>query len=71
MEEKRTGGGKEFIFSLLWAVIFMILGQYIILFCLLQNNRYDNNDTFILYIGFFVLTRYAAIFTALKTILCA
>ena len=30
MEEKRTGGGKEFIFSLLWAVIFMILGQYII-----------------------------------------
>ena len=30
MEEKRTGGGKEFIFSLLWTVIFMILGQYII-----------------------------------------
>ena len=51
MEEKRTGGGKEFIFSLLWAVIFMILGQYII-FILPSYNRYDNNDTFILYIGF-------------------
>ena len=30
-------------------------------FAKLQNNRYDNNDTCIL--GFFVLTRYAAIFT--------
>ncbi len=65
MEEKRTGGGKEFIFSLLWAVIFMILGQYII-FILpsYKNNRYDNNNPF--YFVYWVslsLTRYAAIFT--------
>ena len=51
MEEKRTGGGKEFIFSLLWAVIFMILGQYII-FVLPSYKIIGNNDTFILYIGF-------------------
>ena len=64
MEEKETGGGKEFIFSLLWAVIFMDFRTiYNFYFAKLQNNRYDNNDTFVCILGFFVLTRYAAIFT--------
>lgn len=64
MEEKRTGGGKEFIFSLLWAVIFMILGQYII-FILPSYKIIGTIITILLFciLGFFVLTRYAAIFT--------
>ena len=64
MEEKRTGGGKEFIFSLLWAVIFMILGQYIIFyFAKLQNIGTIITILLFCILGFFVLTRYAAIFT--------
>ena len=39
MEEKRTGGGKEFIFSLLWAVIFNDFRTIYNFILLLQNNR--------------------------------
>ena len=61
MEEKRTGGGKEFIFSLLWAVIFMILGQYIIF--ILPSYKIIGTIITILLFCILGLTRYAAIFT--------
>lgn len=64
MEETRTGGTKEFVFSVLWAAVMLFIGNSItalfasykiigvictiILFCIL---------------GFFVLTRYSAIYT--------
>lgn len=64
MEEKRTGGGKEFVFSVIWTILLLFIGKIvtaslptmkvlgviltILMFCVL---------------GFFALTRYAAIYT--------
>lgn len=56
MEEKRTGGGKEFIFSAFMGChIYDFRTIYNFYFAKLQNNRYDNNNPFILYIGFLCL----------------
>ena len=64
MEEKHTAGGKEFFIAIVWAIILFVVSQYIsaafttyhivanlisvLMFCIL---------------GFFVLTRYCAVFT--------
>lgn len=64
MEEKRTAGGKEFFIAIIWAIFLFVVSQYIgaafktyhiaailisiLMFCIL---------------GFFVLTRYCAVFT--------
>lgn len=64
MEEKKTAGGKEFFISVVWAIFLFTISQYIgaametyhiianliaiFMFCIL---------------GFFVLTRYCAVFT--------
>ncbi len=64
MEETRTGGGKEFIFSVIWAIILLCAGKLII-------NAMPNYKiigmiiTLLMFcvLGFFVLTRYSAVFT--------
>lgn len=64
MEETRTGGGKEFVFSIIWAVILLFLGKFII--AALPNYKIIGTIITILMfcvLGFFVLTRYSAIFT--------
>ncbi len=64
MEEKRTGGGKEFVFSIICAVILLFIGRIII-------NSIENYKiigtiiTIVMFcvLGFFVLTRYSAVYT--------
>lgn len=64
MEETRTGGGREFFFSVIWAVILLIIGNCIIT----ALPRYKIIGTIITILmfcvlGFFVLTRYSAVYT--------
>ncbi|MCI8404183.1 MAG: hypothetical protein HFE49_04700 [Clostridia bacterium] len=64
MEEKRTGGGKEFVFSVIWAVILLCIGRVIT--NLLENYKIIGVIiTIIMFcvLGFFVLTRYSAVYT--------
>ena len=64
MEETRTGGGKEFVFSMIWAVVLLFIGK--ILIEALPNYKIIGTVITILMfcvLGFFVLTRYSAIFT--------
>lgn len=64
MEETRTGGGKEFVFSVIWAVILLFIGKLII--AALTNYKLIGMLITILMfcvLGFFVLTRYSAIYT--------
>ena len=64
MEEKRTGGGKEFVFSVIWAVILLCIGRAIT--NLLENYKIIGVIiTIIMFcvLGFFVLTRYSAVYT--------
>ena len=64
MEEVRTGGGKEFVFSVIWAIILLFIGRGI-------TNTLDEYKiigvliTIIMFcfLGFFVLTRYGAVYT--------
>lgn len=64
MKETRTGGGKEFVFSLIWAVILLCIGRKII-----NSLEYYKIIGVIITIlmfcvlGFFVLTRYSAVYT--------
>lgn len=64
MEEQRTGGGKEFVFSVVWAVILLFFGR-ILTASLPDYKIIGVAVTILLYcvLGFFVLTRYAAIYT--------
>lgn len=64
MQECRTGGMKEFIFSVIWSVLILFFGRYII-FMLPAYKITGAIFTVILFciLGFFVLTRYAAVFT--------
>lgn len=64
MEEKRTGGKKEFLFSVLWAIFLLIIGRFII-FSLPDYKVIGTIITLIFFciLGFFALTRYSAIFT--------
>ena len=64
MQECRTGGMREFIFSVIWSVLILFFGRYII-FMLPAYKIAGAIFTVILFciLGFFVLTRYAAVFT--------
>lgn len=64
MEEKRTGGGNEFIFSVIWAVILLVIGRCVI-FALPQYKVWGTVITLLLFcvLGFYVLTRYCAQYT--------
>lgn len=64
MEETRTGGGREFVFSVIWAVILLFVGK-IIIEALPAYKIIGTIITILMFcvLGFFVLTRYAAIYT--------
>lgn len=64
MKEVRTGGGREFIYSVLWAIVILFTGRALILF-MPSYKLFGGIITLILFsvLGFFVLTRYAAVFT--------
>lgn len=64
MEEKRTGGVKEFIFSLLWAIAILFIGRGIII-AMPQYKVIGTVITVLMFcvLGFFVLTRYSAVYT--------
>ena len=64
MEEKRTGGKKEFLYSVLWAIAILIVGRFII-FALPDYKVVGAVITLLLFcvLGFFVLTRYSAVYT--------
>ncbi len=64
MEEQRKAGSKEFIFTLIWAVIVFLIGQ--ILADKIQVYKFIGGLIMLLMyciVGFFVLTRYSAVFT--------
>lgn len=64
MEETRTGGVKEFVFSVIWAIVILFFGRFII--ALLPDYKVIGTIvTLILFcvLGFFVLTRYSAVYT--------
>ena len=64
MEEKRTGGKKEFLYSVLWAIALLIVGRFII-FAIPDYKVIGAVITLLFFcmLGFFVLTRYSAIYT--------
>lgn len=64
MEETRAAGGKEFVFSVLWTILLLLIGKYII-FALPQYKVIGTIITILMFcvLGFFVLTRYAAVYT--------
>ena len=64
MEEKRTGGKKEFLYSVLWAIAILVVGRFII-FALPSYKVIGTIITLLFFcvLGFFVLTRYSAIYT--------
>ena len=64
MEEKRTGGKKEFLYSVLWAVAILFVGRFII-FALPRYKVIGTIITLLMFcvLGFFVLTRYSAVYT--------
>lgn len=64
MEEQRTGGGREFVFSVIWAAVMLFFGR-ILTASLPDYKIIGVAATILLYcvLGFFVLTRYAAIYT--------
>ncbi|MCC8160054.1 MAG: hypothetical protein LIO53_01815 [Oscillospiraceae bacterium] len=64
MEETRTGGGKEFIFAVIWSIVLIFAGEYII-YLLPSWKAVGIIVTILMFcvLGFFVLTRYAAVYT--------
>lgn len=64
MEETRTGGGKEFVFSMIWAVVLLFIGK-ILIAAMPEYKIIGTIITILMFcvLGFFVLTRYSAIFT--------
>ena len=64
MEETRTGGGREFVFSMIWTIILLIIGKCIIS-ALPDYKIIGTIITILMFcvLGFFVLTRYSAIYT--------
>lgn len=64
MKEERTGGGREFIFSVIWAAVLLILGRALTI-TLTDYKIIGVLVTILMYcvLGFFVLTRYAAVYT--------
>ncbi len=64
MEETRTGGTKEFIFSFIWLVILLMIGRMVT--NALQNYKIIGVAvTIVMFcvLGFFVMTRYCAVYT--------
>ena len=64
MKEVRTAGTKEFIYSMLWAVLLLFIGRGVIN-TLPQYKVAGTIATLIsfCFLGFFVMTRYSALFT--------
>lgn len=64
MEETRTGGGKEFVYSVIWAIAMLIVGKGIIN-ALPSYKIIGTIITILMFcvLGFFVLTRYSAVYT--------
>lgn len=64
MEETRTGGGREFVFSVIWAAALLFIGQ-MITNALPDYKVIGTIITILIFcvLGFFVLTRYAAVYT--------
>ncbi len=64
MEETRTGGKKEFLFSVLWAVLLLFIGRFLI-FAIPEYKVIGAVITLLLFcvLGFFVMTRYSAVYT--------
>ena len=64
MEEVKTGGGKEFVYSVVWAVILLFIGDMIV--TALPSYKIIGVIITILMFGvlaFFALTRYSAVYT--------
>ena len=64
MEEVKTGGGKEFIISVVWVIILLFIGDIIV--SALPDYKIIGIIITILMLcvlGFFVLTRYSAVYT--------
>lgn len=64
MEETRTGGGKEFVYSVIWAIAMLVVGKGIIN-ALPSYKIIGTIITILMFcvLGFFVLTRYSAVYT--------
>lgn len=64
MEEIKTGGGKEFVYSVIWAVILLFIGD-IIVTALPQYKIIGIIITILMFsvLAFFALTRYSAVYT--------
>jgi hypothetical protein len=64
MKEIRTSGTKEFIYSMIWAVVLLLIGRGIIN-TLPYYKIFGTIFTIIMFcvLGFFVLTRYCSCFT--------
>lgn len=64
LKEIRTGGTKEFIYSVLWAVLILFIGKYLI-YLLPSYKLFGGIATVIMFcvLGFFVMTRYSAVYT--------
>lgn len=64
MEEKRTGGVKQFIFAVIWAVIILFIGRGVIVL-LPEYKALGTVATLIMFciLGFYVMTRYCAVYT--------
>lgn len=64
MKEQRTAGTKEFVFSMLWAVVLLFIGRGIV--NSLPSYKFIGTVITIIFfciLGFFVLTRYSSMFT--------
>ena len=64
MEEVKTGGGREFVFSVAWVIVLLFIGDIIV--SALPDYKIIGIIITILMLcvlGFFVLTRYAAVYT--------
>lgn len=64
MEEKRTGGMKEFVLSVVWAAALLCIGRMII-FALPEYKVIGTLITLVMFciLGYYVLTRYSAVYT--------
>ena len=64
LEETRTGGVKEFIFSAIWAVVIIFAGKAVMLM-LPAYKSLGAVAAIIMFciLGFYVLTRYCAVYT--------
>ena len=64
MEETRTGGKKEFLYSFVWVLLLLLAGRFAI-FALPSYKMIGAAATLVMFcvLGFFVLTRYSAVYT--------